>query len=361
MEHLSTNCNCLFQEDNKRKIVTEISSDKILTPFFITEHKRVLFKGKPGVGKSYLFQQLLQRWITDDLVPEIIPIYFQLRHLSRKSCILHELVKTLDMTCKSKESLVNILRDYESLILLDGFNDLSEEQEAPYTAYNIKDSDDNILSVNSLLTNTTAKFPKMKLWISSRRGKTNVKEPYKVVTLNGFSKEQLGNLFESSSRYYGSMRNERKQSQESDVPENAALLPERKLADEWESFSSRHAEEDEISPLVAYLFAFNFFQRRITGGQLLPNSNSSVDISLDKDISADNQNQVDWHLLACLFHSCDENDWIERQAKNLFKGKDVFFKKGKQGYRREAVITLCMTCRELQVSTLITSRLKMLL
>lgn len=108
----------------------------------------MLFKGKAGIGKSFLFQQLLQQWIDNELEPDGILIYFQLKYLSRNSSILYELMQALGKTCESMPALCDIFRNHKSIILLDGLNDLSEENESVNMADQIGDSQGLILTVN---------------------------------------------------------------------------------------------------------------------------------------------------------------------------------------------------------------------
>lgn len=60
------------------------------------------------------------------------------------------------------------LKDHQSLILLDGYNDLSDEQDSLDTTEQRNSNEEDILTVHDLLRNTyNSKYSKMKVWITS--------------------------------------------------------------------------------------------------------------------------------------------------------------------------------------------------
>lgn len=330
------------------------TSDEIFDMSFLSKNSRILLIGASGYGKTFCFQQLLSKWIKGDAMPSVLLIYLQLRFLSSGSNILREITTMLTETSISVQTLNELLKSKQSLILLDGLDHLDFTQRLANDTVE-DDMDECILTVNDLLQNDIASFPNMNVWVCSGLFKYEgfFKGPFTLVSMCGFTEKQRNELLvRTTEHYFRSVENNCSNGEplavEKDPPLSQRL--ETSVEAAWDNFYGSTGN-DNASPLVVYLFARNFLKLEET--LLISNSTSHKEVSWDTKNFTVDLPQIDWHLLACLFKSCDQDAFKRKQFKSLFGGYDMIFEKGKDGYSKNAMTEICLMCRKFSVSILL--------
>ncbi|XP_071841862.1 uncharacterized protein [Apostichopus japonicus] len=226
---LYTTCQCTVTNANGH--VSHHASDFLSTPEFNFDTKRVFIIADLGYGKTTYTQHLVSDWVSrmklpkkgsKDKISEPILIYIHLKEVD-PSMILSELVKKMmplgiDL---SVDDIVEILLNFEFLVLLDGLDELSMSTISTNTSAenptNDKEERDNLiqeegdndanLTVGHLLDDkiNTFKFKNIKVWVTSREVddmKASFALPYSNVKLNGFSDPQVNEYIYKTCKYY---------------------------------------------------------------------------------------------------------------------------------------------------------------
>lgn len=344
---------CLVEDDNRR--TRGVTSEELLTNISQLKDSRLLFISDPGYGKTFFFNAILGRWIKGGLMPGVILIYIPLKFLTTTSCILKELNLILQRKRKSVDDLQTLLEQRESILLLDGLTDLRSDEMSIDNVHQCRDAGNCLFTVENLLKRESVAFPKMKLWVSSRPTEDRLfEEPYRLINLVGFNNRQKDEYLQRADEYRKRTEinniNHTKYNPHND--ESALLIPETNILELWGQVYGNNRKS--VSPLVAHLFALNLFKLITTGALTIPNSKCQTKVHWDIDSNNFNVSNIDWHLFACLYDSSIQDEWKQLLIRKLFQDKDVIFERGKDGYQRDAVVRLCLSCRELGVRSIMT-------
>ncbi|PIK44129.1 hypothetical protein BSL78_19017 [Apostichopus japonicus] len=107
-------CDCVIRTSEGDAY--DATSDNILKESFFNNSDCVIFTGKVGYGKTYLFQHVARLWAKGEILQNAIVIYIKLKPFCKKACILEEVVKSMDGQFQSVEAFSNILQEQEEHI-----------------------------------------------------------------------------------------------------------------------------------------------------------------------------------------------------------------------------------------------------
>lgn len=247
-----------------------------------------------------------------------------------------------------------VLREKQSIVILDGLNYINQETSNKQKTDNVNNCK---LNLEDLLQNVNSNFPHMAVWISSRRPKSVEikKDLFAGFHFIGFNEEERDRFFSQAIDIY-QKSHKSKMSKTSRIGENAPLISDNYLiamTDKWNTRYPNTGKIKTVCPLVARVFAFNFFRSCDAAVPIIPNSTSSQQVLWDMENFQIDLSQVNWHLLVCLLESSAQVQSKELTIKKIFEGKNLSFETGKAGYQRNAVIKLCIMCRDFEVSTVL--------
>lgn len=348
MRCLCSTFQCLVEDDNER--TKSMTSDELLKDILQLKDSRVLFIGKSGYGKTFFLNTVLESWTKGDILPGVILIYIPFKFLTKTSSISKQLEEVLRRNHKFSRELDNVLQQKECVLLLDGLTDLRPDEIAIENSHQFANEKKAILTVEDILQGESDNFPKLKVWVSSRPTENKLfKKPYRLIHLKGFNKAQTDKYLSRADEYYttSETRNTSHAKTAPSSEESIPLIQDKNILDAWEKVYGTHGKL--VSPLVAHLFALNFYKLNTAETFIAPNSKSQSEIRWDEKNSTFNVSHIDWHLFGCLLDSSNQDESKRILVEKLFLGRDVVFEKGKDGYHRDAVVTLCFSCKKLGV------------
>ncbi|XP_071843235.1 uncharacterized protein [Apostichopus japonicus] len=168
-------CDCVIRISEED--VQCATSDDILKKSFFNNNDFVIFTGKVGFGKTYLFQHVTRLWAKGEILQNAIVIYIKLKPFCKRACILERVVKSMDGQFKSVGALSSILQERECLLLLDGFTNLTLENsdvkdlEKGNSERDTQSKTNNLYADNCMLNNLI-NFKKLTVWVTCRQLKT---------------------------------------------------------------------------------------------------------------------------------------------------------------------------------------------
>ncbi|XP_071843277.1 uncharacterized protein [Apostichopus japonicus] len=311
-------CDCVIRTSEED--AETATSDDILKESFFNNSDCVIFTGKVGYGKTYLFQHVARLWAKGEILQNAIVIYIKLKPFCKKACILEEVVKSMDGQFQSVEAISNILQERECLLLLDGLTNLTlENKDLEKGSKSDTQSKTNSLPADIYKLSNLDNFKKLKVWVTCRQLNTiEFSRRYKKVILKGFNEDQRKTLLQQMVKLNVNEFEETKDSgEESRLLSQDSTLPE---------------SIDVITecPLVFYAFALNYlipkYQNKLQAktdstimianlmGSLLHNDNNQIHLSHTKH----------FQLLWALFELCKDEE-KSKQIRNIFEGKDLLF------------------------------------
>lgn len=315
-----TACNCVITrgQDDER-IAT---SDEIFQEHFFKNSKRVLMIGEAGFGKTYLLQRVQQQWAEGNILKDVIIMYIRLGGLSKSSCIVEEVVNSMNGKIQSVEAIFNAMREMDTLVLLDGLSHLKLENDSA-----LKTSTYKTITVEHLLNNELNSFPRLKVWATVRLNK--IREFLFLardtsVNLNGFTDLQRETYWEKTIK-------EIDESRVQDLGGNGKLS--KSMEAFWPKKKSFYSKVEK-SPLLVHILVL-VVQGKITNADFVEKFSLSFFL-------ADNVSFF-WALCKCL--NIDDDIWCRK-----FERKDVVFDREAPGYSEDLAKHVCTSFKRSGVS-----------
>lgn len=165
---------------------SQLAQERILGLDAVAKYSKLIVLGKPGSGKTTFLQSIAISCNQGVFLPDYLPIFISLKHLAEdiqghhKISLLKYLHENLENFGVSEQELITLLLHGRALILLDGLDEINQE---------------NYVNINNLISNFLDKFYRNKIIINCRLGYYIYKfQGFTEIEIADFNKLQIANF-----------------------------------------------------------------------------------------------------------------------------------------------------------------------